>query len=223
MLISADLLRRVGVRNPDGWAGPLSAACASQGITTAPRIAAFLANVLHETAMLRVLRESLNYSASALLAQWPNRFTHAQAQTFGRTSEHAADEFQIAEHAYGNRYGNGPPGCGDGWTFRGHGGLCTTFRANHDELGKAIGWKESLESLPDFLATVPGACTSAVLYWTSRGCNRYADHGDIKAVRRIINGGLIGFPVVNLLFQSISANLKIDLLNASSLQKAQTK
>lgn len=223
MLISADLLRRVGVRSADAWAGPLSAACTSQGINTPPRIAAFLANVLHETAMLRVLRESLNYTPAALLAQWPSHFTPAQAREFGRTSEHVADEFQIAEHAYGGRYGNGPVGSGDGWIFRGHGGLCTTFRANHDDLSKAIGWKDILEQLPDFLATVPGACTSAVLYWTSRNCNRYADHGDIKTVRRLINGGLIGFPVVNLLYSSLLANLKIDALNEASLQKAHVK
>ena len=209
MLIPTELLRRVGVRNADNWAGPLSAACASQGITTGPRVAAFLANVLHETNMLQKLTESLNYKPSVLLAQWPNHFSPEEAEQHGRTAHHPANEWQIAENAYGGRYGNDVPGSGDGWIFRGNGGLGTTFRANYADLSKAIGWKNSLEELPVFLQTIPGACTSAVLYWSSRGCNRYADHGDIKAVRRLINGGLIGFPVVNLLYQSLLRQMSI--------------
>lgn len=227
VLIPTDFLRRVGVKSADEWAGPLSASCASQGIVTRLRIAAFLANVLHETLMLTKLSESLNYKPSVLLAQWPNHFSPEEAEQYGRTATHPANEWQIAENAYGGRYGNDVPGSGDGWTFRGAGGLGTTFRANYADLGKSIGWKDNLENLPAFLRTVPGACTSAVLYWTSRNCNRYADHGDLKAVRRLINGGLIGFPVVNLLYQNLlytAGRLGLpttDSLNNLSLQKAQ--
>ncbi len=231
MLISVDFLKKIGVRGPEQWAGPLSASCAAQGITTGPRIAAFLANGLCETQMLTKVVENLNYTPSALLAQWPNHFPNNVAQAVGRTIDHPADQFRIAEYAYGGRYGNGNRGTGDGWRYRGHGLFNTTFKANYLELAKSIGWRDSIEALPTFLETPTGACTSAVLYWQSRNCNLYADHGDIAGVRRLINGGLIGLPIVRLFFQNIFGNMSMvptvetptESLNQASLAKARAQ
>ena len=44
------------------------------GIDTPLRVAAFLAQVGHESGGLRLLEENLNYSAEALANVWPNRY-----------------------------------------------------------------------------------------------------------------------------------------------------
>lgn len=203
MLISTELLSRVGVRTPGPWVAPLSSAMTAQDITTPPRVAAFLANVLLESRMLTALVESLDYTPDALLAQWPQRFPAAVARSLGRIAGRRADQQGIAELAYGGRYGNGDPGCGDGWLFRGHGCLQTTFKANHQALASAIGWRDPVEALPAWLETVPGACVSAAIYWASHGCNALADRGDIVGVRGRVNGGTIGLGVVTALNRSI--------------------
>ena len=208
MLISTDLLRAVGVRTPEPWAGPLSTAAAAQDITTPLRLAAFLANILLETRMLTALVESLDYTPDALLAQWPQHFPPAAAQALGRIAGRAADQQGIAELAYGGRYGNANPGSGDGWLFRGRGCLQTTFRSNHAMLASTIGWRDAVEALPAWLETVPGACVSAALYWSAHGCNALADRGDIAGVRQRIQGGTLGLGVVTALYRSVLAAIR---------------
>lgn len=208
MLISADLLRQIGVRAPEPWAGPLSTACAAQGITTPQRLAAFLANILLETRMLSALVENLDYTPEALLTQWPQHFPAAAAQALGRVAGRAADQQGIAELAYGGRYGNANPGSGDGWLFRGRGCMMHTFRANYVTLASAIGWRGAVEALPAWLETVPGACASAGLYWGAHGCNVLADQGDVAGVRQRINGGTIGLGVVTALYRSVLAAIR---------------
>jgi putative chitinase len=201
MLISADFLRQLGVRAPEPWAGPLSGAMAAQGITTPLRIAAFLANVLLETAMLSRLSESLDYTPHALVSQWPQHFDVAAADALGRSPGRPADQEGIAELAYGGRLGNRSPGSGDGWLFRGRGCLQHTGRANFAEFARAIGWHDPVEALPAWMETPQGACQSAAMYWQSHSCNALADRGDLVEIRRRINGGLIGLGVVTVIYR----------------------
>lgn len=208
MLIPTDLLRAIGVRAPEPWAGPLSAAAAAQGITTPPRLAAFLANILLETRMLTALVESLDYTPDALLSQWPQHFPAAAARALGRIAGRPADQQGIAELAYGGRFGNRNPGSGDGWLFRGRGCLQTTFRSNHQALASAIGWRDLVEALPVWLETVPGAATSAALYWQAHACNTLADKGDIAGIRQRVQGGTLGLGVVTALNRSILATIR---------------
>ena len=199
-LITARLLVRLGVREPDAWVTPLAAACAANQITTPLRLAAFLANVLHETGNLSALVENLDYSAHSLTTQWPLHFTAASANRLGRTPAHPADQRGIAEAAYGGRMGNGPPGSSDGWTFRGAGPLMLTGRSGFQTFARKIGWTRPLEELPAYVATKDGAADSAGTYWRVNGCNTPADRGDIDAVRHIINGGSIGLDKVTAIY-----------------------
>ena len=208
MLVSADLLRAIGVHAPEPWAEPLSVAASAQSITTPQRLAGFLANVLLETRMLSALVESMDYTPEALLSQWPQHFPAAAARALGRVPGRPADQQGIAELAYGGRYGNGNPGSGDGWLFRGRGCLQTTFRSNMVTLAGAIGWRGDVEALPAWLETIPGACTSAALYWAAHGCNALADRGDIASVRQRIQGGTLGLGVVTALHRSILGVLR---------------
>ena len=214
MLISAALLSSIGVRAPEPWAGPLSAACAAEGIVTPLRIAAFLANVMLETGMLARLVESLDYPPEALLAQWPQHFTPAAAMALGRTASHPADQQGIAELAYGGRFGNRNPGSGDGWLFRGRGCLQHTFRDNFTVLARAIRWPDAVETLPAWLESEVGACQAATLYWQWHSCNALADQGDIATIRQRINGGTIGLGVVTALYRSILAAVRAQGANA---------
>ncbi len=201
------LLLSLGVRVPSTWGAPLLTACAAHEINSPLRLAAFLANVLHETVNLSVLVENLNYSAAGLLATWPARYTAADAERMGRTVQHVADQHAIAERSYGGRMGNGPEGSGDGYLFRGNGGLMTTGRTNYTAFGKTIGWMRPVEELPAYLATPSGAVESAASFFQAAGCNSVADRGDIATVRRIIQGGSLGLADVHARYPVILAAL----------------
>lgn len=209
MLISADLLTRIGVRSPDVWAAPLSSAAAAAGISTPERISAFLAQTCVETGMFQALIESLDYPPETLLRQWPQHFNRGQAEQYGRTAAHPANQHLIAELAYGNRLGNRAAGSGDGWLFRGRGALGTTGRSNYIALAHVIGWADDVKDLPVWLETPEGACKSAAAFWEASDCNAFADRGDIVGLRRRINGGSIGLGVVRVLTRSIRAAMMV--------------
>lgn len=201
------LLAKLGVRAPTAWGVPLLAASAAHEINSPLRLAAFLSNVLYETTNLSTLVENLNYSAAALVATWPSRYSAADAERIGRTAQHPADQHAIAERSYGGRLGNGPEGSGDGYLFRGSGGLMTTGRTNYAAFGKTIGWIRPVEELPAYLATPSGAVESAAAFFQASGCNSVADRGDIATVRRIIQGGNLGLADVHARYPVILAAL----------------
>src|SRR5205814_4774806 len=85
-------------------------------INTPRRIAAFIAQVAHESGDFRSTEENLNYSWQALRKTWPSHFsTDEIAQGYHRQPE------KIADRAYASRNGNGDEASGDGWRFRGRG------------------------------------------------------------------------------------------------------
>src|SRR3546814_13452487 len=104
---------------------PLRDACARFDIDTPKRLAAFFAQIGHESAGLSRTVENLNYSAQALLRTWPTRFTLESAKRYARKPE------QIANKVYGGRMGNGPEETGDGWKYRGRGLSQNQGQANH--------------------------------------------------------------------------------------------
>ena len=90
--------------------------------------------------------------------------------------------------------GNGPPGSGDGWLYRGHGLMQLTGRNSYEKHAEAIG--KPLADLPDYLTTPVGAATSAAWEWNALGCSSFADVGNLTKVRLLINGGTIGLDLV---------------------------
>lgn len=193
-----DILRRLGVADAAGWSPILSKACADNGIVTRNGLSAFLANVIYETGGLRTLVENLNYSSDALLKMFPAHFNESTAERYGRTGEHPADQHAIAEQCYGGRYGNGPTGSGDGWLYRGHGGLMTTFKSNYVALSKTTGLP--LSGLPALLETREGTARSAAIFWKNSGCAAPAEAQGITRVRAIVNGGSNGLVEVKALW-----------------------
>ena len=172
------------------WLQPVADGMQRFAITTPQRQAAFLAQIGAESGGLSRLVENLNYSEEALLAMWPDRFDAHSAAIYGRTVGHPANPVAIANIAYANRYGNGSPDSGDGWTFRGRGLIQLTFGDNYRAGGAAVGLP--LESNPDLAAMHNGAALIAGWFWQSHGCNALADAGDFVGITRAINGGLNG-------------------------------
>lgn len=149
------------------------------------RMAAFLAQVAHESGSFNFTKEGLNYSAQALRRTWPKRFpTLAVAQQYARNPE------KIANKVYANRMGNGSESSGDGYKFCGRGLIQLTGKTNYTRFADAIG--KSLNDTVKYLETPEGAVASAAWYWDTNKLNVYADKGDFVGLTRRINGGTIG-------------------------------
>ncbi|MFD1559648.1 glycoside hydrolase family 19 protein [Paraburkholderia silviterrae] len=171
------------------WFELVVAAMDEFDINTPARQAAFIAQIRHESGGFRQLVESFNYKPSALAIF--SRVPAQQREMLGRRLAEAevplVRQQQIANLAYGGRYGNGDPASGDGWRYRGRGLKQITFRDNYAACGKALG--SDLLSAPDLLASADNlAARSAGWFWKTNGCNGPADRGDFAGTTRIING-----------------------------------
>jgi putative chitinase len=168
-----------------GWLPWLQGTCKAYEINTPHRIAGFLSQIAHESAGLTRLTENLNYSAEGLMRTWPSRFkTLAFAQQYHRQPQ------RIANLVYANRMGNGDEASGDGWRYRGRGLKQLTGKTNYAAFSDAIG--EDYVAEPDLLLEPVNAALSAGWFWNTNGLNQIADRGDVAAMTRRINGGLIG-------------------------------
>ncbi|QXG49235.1 glycoside hydrolase family 19 protein [Pseudomonas viridiflava] len=140
----------------------LNTAMGKYQIITRDRIAAFIAQVGHESGQLRYVRE---LGGSEYLSKY--------------------DTGKLAE-----RLGNTPEADGDGQFYRGRGLIQVTGRANYAECGEALGL--DLIKHPELLEQPEHAAMSAAWYWGSRGLNSLADKGDFLAITKRINGGTNG-------------------------------
>lgn len=169
------------------FAAPLTAACALHDITTPVRIAAFVAQVAHESMNFTALEESLYYrTPERIRAMWPTRVASLQqSATLVRNPQ------ALANRVYANRLGNGDTASGDGWRYRGRGLIQLTGRANYAAAEQATGRPYTAD--PDLVAQPADACLTAAWFWSANGCNALADGSQIDAITRVINGpGMVG-------------------------------
>lgn len=162
--------------------------------TNDPRHLAYtLATYFHETgAKMQPTTENLNYtSAKRIREVWPARFpTIASAEPFVRNPK------GLAERVYGGRMGN--VNLGDGWLFRGRGGVQITGRENYRRMGTIL--KLPLETKPD-LALDPKVSSRILIEGMLRGVSLKGDftgvsledffkgsRDDAIGARRIVNG-----------------------------------
>jgi putative chitinase len=174
------------------WLDPINAALTEWSISNTHRQAAFLAQVLHESAQLKVLSENLNYSSVRLRQVWPRRFP-----TDSVALQYASNPEKLASNVYANRLGNGDEASGDGWKYRGRGLIQLTGRDNYERCGKAL--KLDLLAQPELLQEPAGAARSAAWYWATAGLNELADlkpngnaRDDFIKICQRVNGGDIG-------------------------------
>lgn len=192
--ITADQLLGImpRVQQAATWRTVLNDALDRFEIDTKSRMAAFLAQIAHESSELNRLIENLSYSAQGLLSVWPKRFKSLEnAKLYERNPQ------RIANFVYANRLGNGDTASGDGWMFRGRGVIQLTGRGNYRAIGNALGLP--LESQPDLLLQPSPAALVAGYFWNSRGLNELADDKtsddddeDFVQITLRINGGRTG-------------------------------
>lgn len=164
------------------------------------RMAAWLGQLLHESAELRHWVESFAYSAERLLVVFPRYFpTRALAQWYVQ-----AGQEHIASRVYANRNGNGDERSQDGWEFRGRGPIQLTGRSNYRLAGEALGLP--LEVEPEMASAPEHGFRIAAWFWAapdapragrSRSLNALADANSVEAYREIsyaINGSRNGEP-----------------------------
>jgi putative chitinase len=169
------------------WHQPFLAAMAERAINTPRRVAAFLAQVGHESASLSHVEESLNYSAQRLREVWPTRFPTIEAAHY---YEHSPE--RLANLVYADRMGNGSYESGDGWAYHGRGPIqltgCDNYRRAEIALHLPLLHQPELALQPAVGARI------AAWYWEDHGCNALADQpdGGVEAITRRINGGTIG-------------------------------
>ena len=126
------------------------------------RVAAFIAQVGHESGQFRYVRELGNN-------QYLSKY----------------DTGSLAK-----RLGNTPEADGDGQKYRGRGLIQITGRANYVECGEALGL--DLVNHPELLEKPQHASMSAAWFCATRGLNTLADAGKFDTITRRINGGQNG-------------------------------
>lgn len=166
---------------------PLNAALVEFGIDSRAQIAAFVAQVGHESQQLKRVVESFAYREPArLLEVFPRDFRGlADAKAV-----HARGQEAIASRVYANQNGNGPESSGDGWRYRGRGLIQITGRENYRRCG--AGLNLDLLGHPELLENPSAAARSAAWFWRDRGLGALADKGAFDAVTQRINGGQTG-------------------------------
>lgn len=191
-MITLDLLKAICPNTKpsvlEKYVEPLGIICDYYDITDTPqRLAAFLAQVAHESGGFNATKENLNYSAKGLMNTFRKYFTSEEvAKQYERKPE------RIANKVYANRMGNGPESSGDGWKFRGRGLIQLTGRDNYTRLAAALDL--DVDACVEYMDTQEGACSSAGWFWDNNNLNSYCDRGDFIGLTKRINGGTIGLP-----------------------------
>lgn len=142
----------------------LNNAMTHRSINTPKRIAAFLAQVGHESGQLHYVRELGN-------DQYLSKY----------------DTGALALHL-----GNTPESDGDGQKYRGRGLIQITGCNNYRECSLGLFGDERLLSLPELLEQPQWAAESAAWFWERNGLNELADRDQFNSITRRINGGLNG-------------------------------
>ncbi|RON01787.1 lysozyme [Pseudomonas brassicacearum] len=142
----------------------LNTAMTHHNINTPKRIAAFLAQVGHESGQLRYVRELGN-------DQYLSKYDTG---------------------ALALRLGNTPEADGDGQRYRGRGLIQITGHDNYRRCSLALFGDERLLALPELLEQPQWAAESAAWFWQQNGLNELADRDQFNSITRRINGGLNG-------------------------------
>lgn len=208
-----------GASSSGDFSSALSLAAKKFGITDKKELAAFNAIVGHESADGKKLSEDARYSFKGWQRIAPDQRnvrnwlkTHNEADFKKLSNE---DKLNIMyEGMNGNRRG-------EGYKFRGRGGIQLTGRANYQAFANASGRQDIMDN-PDLVATDKNlAAQASAWFWSNnKNIGKAARAGDIQKARRLVNGGDIGMSDVvkrynNLSNQASMAQAQISNGNAS--------
>ncbi|WP_408003138.1 glycoside hydrolase family 19 protein [Pseudomonas prosekii] len=142
----------------------LNTAMSHRNINTPKRIAAFLAQVGHESGQLQYVRE---LGSDQYLSKY--------------------DTGSLAA-----RLGNTPQADGDGQKYRGRGLIQITGRDNYRTCSLGLFGDDRLLFIPELLEKPQWAAESAAWFWEQKGLNELADRDQFNSITGRINGGLNG-------------------------------
>lgn len=149
----------------------------------------FIAQIQHESVSFTKHRENMNYTPDALIntfnTRLVTRFTPAMANKYGRTSKHPANQEMIASIAYAYRGGNGDAATGDGWRYRGGGGMHTTFKNNYQAYFRYAGLP--METDPEILGDPDHFFMSAKFWFDDNDAWKYTGDTSTDAIKRLSN------------------------------------
>lgn len=175
---------------------------AEYGIAADPDImAAFMANVCHETGGLTLIRENPNYSAKNLMRVWGMWYGVGKKGRDGALNydsdgdglsdmaeAHGGNPVRVMSYNYNGRMGN-RPGTTDGYDYRGGGPLQCTGREMYiwleQQTGLPFGSNPKLIEDPEHWPLT--ACLTFVK--RTRNLCTYAEAGNFEAVCKAINCG----------------------------------
>ena len=158
----AQIMRNASQRRRALYLQPLDDAMNAHAIDTPLRMAAFLAQLAHESGELRYMEEIWGPTPAQKRYEPPGELAR--------------------------RLGNTQPG--DGRRFKGRGPIQITGRANYKTFGDLMGL--DLVTHPDQAATPEVGFDIAALFWQRKGLNELADAGNFTEITRRINGGQNG-------------------------------
>lgn len=168
-LLSNDQLKQIAHASNDKLRGIylplLNAVFIKYRINSPLRIAAFLAQIIHESEYFIYTEELASGS------------DYEERSDLGNLEPWAL----AAAHAHGSTTGK---------FYKGHGILETTGAYNHKEVGEALGL--DLVNNPRLLCLPEHATESAAWFWVKHNLNVYADVGNFEMTSHRINGGKLG-------------------------------
>lgn len=148
-----------------------------------------LANVLAETGNLSTFRESGYYtSPDRLRSVFPSVFVRGgyNANNYVKNSE------KLFNLIYSNKFkpalGNGDVASGEGFKYRGGGGLQTTGKHNYKVLSDISGI--DFVKNPELITEPENVVISAISFWNA---NKVSSKKTLKDVRVAINGSSFGY------------------------------
>lgn len=205
-MLSAELLSSalgIPVHRAAPWLPAMAQALQAADISTPRRLAHWLAQVGHESARLRLVRELWGPTPAQV------RYERDPASPWPSS---AADARRPACHRNRLAWALGNSRPGDGRRYMGRGLIQVTGRSNYRALTARV--RASLgadapdfEAAPRLLEAPEWAAMSAADYWRSRGLNRWADANDLISLTRRINGGTNGLADRQAIYTAASAAL----------------
>lgn len=183
------------------WYAPLMDAVHSYRLTNEKEILYLVAQMAYETGLFKRTRENLNYtSPERILIVFGKHIAPHEAEDFVR------HPVKLANRVYANRLGNGNEESGDGYRFRGGGGLMLTGKANYRKYGQSCGF--DLVHAPQLIEQLDHACHSALWFWTTNDLGRFALVGDIRTMTKRIVGSAESADKRNALFVKLLEAIK---------------
>lgn len=188
-MVTLELLRKVcpGTNQAvlEVYVTPLTEVTDYYDMQRPERLAAFIAQIAHESGSFNFTKENLNYSADGLRKIFGKYFP-----TMDLAVQYARKPEKIANRVYANRMSNGDEASGDGYRFCGRGLIQITGRANYTKFAQAL--EMTIEDTVAYMETPAGACASAGWFWDTNSLNTYCDNGDFIGLTKRINGGTNG-------------------------------